>query len=255
MGGKGSLVVCSQHFLQRAQSSRLEPLFVPHNFDFTLPLENDQRYNKLVSEYLWVPEYRSNVTDRYEEPKDNIEDKGIFQSAELVRLRKPYSFNFEAGSEDTSSPSSAHVGLTLPHLQLLPNLQRFLKALTGWSPLAVFFAAEVQQKTWKRHSSKGSADVLCFRKDNERRIAIRRRSIDDASTIEWMTATLENWNGFDPFKLKITMKSKQKGKKLAVATVTATDGDAKKPTGESEDWVFTVNGGAKEIDYKLSGFK
>lgn len=244
-GGKGSLVVSSQHFLQRAQSSRLEPLFVPHNFDFTLPLENDQRYNKLVSEYLWVPEYRSNVTDRYEEPKDNIDDKGIFQSVELVRLRKPYLFNFEAGS-DTSGPSSAPV-------ELLPNLQRFLKALTGWNPLTVFFATEVQQKKRMRHSRKGSADVLCFRKDDEKRIAIRRRSVDDQSTIEWMTATLESSNDLNNSKLKITMKSRQKGKKLVLATMTATDGDAKKPTGESEDWIFTINGGARKIDNTLSG--
>lgn len=217
---------------------------MPHNFDFTLPLENDQRYNKLVSEYLWVPEYRSNVTDRYEEPKDNIEDKGIFQSVELVRLRKPYLFNFEAGS-DTSGPSSAPV-------ELLPKLQLFLKALTGWNPLTVFFATEVRQRRMSLGSRKGSADVLCFRKDNEKRIAIRRRSVDQ-STIEWMTATLENSNDLNNSKLKITMKSSQTGKKLVLATMTATDGDAKKPTGKSEDWIFTINGGARKIDYTLSG--
>ncbi|MCJ1268928.1 hypothetical protein MMC22_008816 [Lobaria immixta] len=253
-GGKGSRVVSSQHFLQRAQSSRLEPLFVPHNFDFTLPLENDQIYNKLVSEYLWVPEYRSNVTDRYEEPKDDMGDGGIFKSVELVRLRKPYLFSFEAGSEDTSRPSSAPVQLTLPHLQLLPNLQRFLKALTGWNPLTVFFATEVQQRRMMWHSRKRSADVFCFQKDKEKRIAVRFRSksADDESTIEWMTATFKSSRATPPSKLEMTLKFRQNGSKLVLATVIATDEDTERQTSLSEYWIFTVNG-AREIDYKLNG--
>ncbi|MCJ1422212.1 hypothetical protein MMC29_000091 [Sticta canariensis] len=256
--GNGSHVVCSKHILQDSQSSRLEPLFVPNNFDFTLPLQNfnDHRYTKLVSKYLLVPEYRSNVRDRYEVPND----KGIYDSVELVWLRNAYPFDFDAGSQDDSQPQSSHVDFALPSLRL------FLKSLTGWSPLVFFSATDVRHKPLWR-SSKGPADVLCFKKDNVKRIAIRRKFPVDESTIEWVTATLEKSLLIEPSKLKMTLKLSQKGKNVALASLKATNGDAEKPMQQSEDkkdWIFTVNiikggagnteWGARNIEYALNDF-
>ena len=256
--GNGSQVVCSKHMLQDSRSSRLEPLFVPNNFDFTLPLQNvnDHRYTKLVSKNLLVPEYRSNVRNRYEVP----DNKGIYDSVELVWLRNAYPFDFEAGSQDDSQPQSSHVDFTLPSLRL------FLKSLTGWSPLVFFSATDVRQKALWR-PSKGPADVLCFEKDNVKRIAIRRKFAVDESTIEWVTATLEKSLYIKPSKLEMTLKLRQNGKYLALAALEATDGDAEKPIQQSEDkkdWIFTVNiikgsagnteWGARDIDSTLNGF-
>lgn len=242
-GGKGSLVICAEHLLQH----RLEAWFIPNNFDFTLPLQ-DHRYTKLVSKDLLIPEYRSNVRDRYEEPKDNVKDRGIFDSVELVWLREPQFFDFEADSEDSSRPESSHVKLTLSN---------FLEILTGWKPLVVFSATEVTQQKEKwaiwRTSSKGPVDVLCFQKGEEKRIAIRRIAKDE-STIEWMTATLESSLDTKPSVLDMTVKSRQNGRKLALATVTATEGAAGKPTQQSEHWSFRVEGAARDIDCKLNGY-
>lgn len=229
---------------------------MPNNFDFILPLQNDHRYTKLVSKYLLVPEYRSNVRDRYEVPND----KGIYDCVELVWLRNAYPFDFEAGSQDDSQPQSSHVDFTLPSLRL------FLKSLTGWSPLVFFSATDVREKPLWR-PSKGPADVLCFEKDNVKRIAIRRKFAVDESTIEWVTATLEKSLHIKPSKLEMTLKLRQKGKNIALASLKATDGDAEKPMQQSEDkkdWIFTVNiikggagnteWGARDIDCTLNGF-
>lgn len=229
---------------------------MPNNFDFTLPLQNDHRYTKLVSKYLLVPEYRSNVRDRYEVPND----KGIYDSVELVWLRNAYPFDFEAGSQDDSQPQSSHVDFTSPNLRL------FLKSITGWRPLVFFSATDVRQKPLWR-PSKGPADVLCFEKDNVKRIAIRRKSVGDESTIEWVTATLEKSLYIEPSKLEMTLKLRQRGKSLALAAVKATDGDAEKPMQQSEDekdWIFTVNiinggagtteWGARDIESNLNDF-
>ena len=218
--------------LQGSQSSRLEPLFVPNTIDFTLPLQNDHRYTKLVSKNFWVPEYRSNVRDRYEKP----DDKGICDSVELVLLRADYTFDFEAGSQDDDEPQSSHVHFTLPNLRL------FLKSLTGWNPVVFFPATDVRQKTLWRTSKEQPADVLCFEKDNVKRIAIRRKSAIDEST-KWVTATLENSLHIKSSKLEMTLKLTQKGGSLALAALNATDGDAKRPMQRSEDkkdWIFTV---------------
>lgn len=180
-----------------------------------------------------VPEYYSNVRDRYEEPTD----KGIYDRVELVWLRNAYLFDFEADSENTS------------HLLILPNLRQFLQALTGWNPLVVFPAIEVLRKSWAmgHSSSKGSADVLCFQKGEEIRIVIRRKSPRDGSTIQWMTAILKGSLDIKPSKLEMTLTSMQKGKRLALSTVTATDEEAETPTRQSEKWYFIVNENALKI--------
>lgn len=188
------------------------------------------------------------MRDRYEEPKDNVKDRGIFDSVELVWLREPQFFDFEADSEDISRPQSSHVKLTLPN---------FLEALTGWKPLVVFSATEVAQKKerWaiRRTQNKGPADVLCFQKNVEKRIAIRMIEKDE-SDIKWITATLESSLDTEPSVLDMTLNSRQNGRKLALASVTATEGDTGKPTQQSEHWSFRVEGAARDIDCKLNGY-
>lgn len=181
------------------------------------------------------------MRDRYEEPKNNVEDKGTFKNVELVCLREPQFFDFEADSEDISRPESSPV---------------FLEALTGWKPLIVFSATEVAQKKerWavRRTQIKGPADVLCFEKNEEKRIAIRMIEKDE-NDIKWMTATLESSRHND-LMLDMTLNSRQYGRKLALATVTATEGAAGKPTQQSEHWSFGVKGDARYIDCKLHGY-
>lgn len=183
------------------------------------------------------------MRNRYEEPKSNVEDKGTFESVELVWLRDAYSFEFEAAAEDNSRPESTNT-----------KLLEFLKALTGWNLLVVFSAKEVaQHKKIMPASRKGPADVLCFQRNEEKRIAIRSIRKDE-STIEWMTATVESSLDISSSILDMTLKSRQKGSKLALAMVTATEGNAGKSTEQSEHWRFRVNGDARDVDCKLNGY-
>lgn len=249
--------MCSQHLWQPTPASRpdtvdrREPFFVPENFDFTIFLRDDQRYTELVSKYLWVPVYLSDVKDRYEMPKE----RGTFDRVELVPLHKEHRFSFEADSEEDSMSGPGPPTATLPN-SWNKGLQNFLSFLTGWKLLVVFFAVQVQHNKWS-HSRKGQSDVLCFQKGKQKRIAIRRKSAKDESTIEWMTATLEKAEVESKHEtLLLKLGSMQKGELLALATVTAVMLNAPKPSKskdlKSEDWTFTVKCGAAEVHHVLT---
>ena len=239
-GGEGSLIVCSQHLEPLSLYSWLEPFFVPNHFDFTIPLQNDQSHTQLVSKHLWVPVYRSNVRDRYEEPKE--EEKGVFEKVELVRLRNEHTFNFEAAFETGSTSGSTNKY----------TLRDFLQSLTGWNLLAVFFATKVHQHNTWPSSSKGSYHALCFEKGKEKRIALRKEYADDKSTVKWITAKLA-----DPQvdtkaqRLGAQLSSVQRGTFLILASVTAAAGEAQSSSKKPERWSFTVERGAATIHHAL----
>ena len=229
----------SQHLEASSLHSWLEPFFVPSHFDFTIPLQNDQGHTQFVSKHLWVPVYRSNVRDRYEEPKE----EGIFDKVELVQLRKEHTFNFKAPFETV---------FTMGNSQDY-SLQDFLKSLTGWDLRAVFFAAEVHQHNRWRSSSKGTYEVLCFRKGEETRIAMRKQHADDKSAIKWTTAKL-----VDPHvdtkaqKLEAQLSAVQRGKFLILDSVTAAAGETQSSPKKPERWSFTVERGAADVHRALA---
>ena len=239
--------MCLQHLKQPTLYSRFEPFFVPYHFDFTTPLQNNQRYTKLVSKHLWVPVYRSNVKDRYEKPKD----RGVFDKVELVRHRSEYTFNFEAASEtDIMLESHRHEptsGNSRSH-----SLLDFLKSLTGWNLQAGFFAIKVLQHNRWSSSNKGSYDVLCFHKGKERRIAMRRGDADDKDAVKWTTAKLVDPEVNSKTEtLEFQLSSIQRGKFLTLASVTAAEGETQSSSKKSEKWSFTVRHGAVDIHCAL----
>ena len=219
--------------------SRLEPFFVPNHFDFTIPVQNEQGHTQLVSKHLWVPEYRSNVRDRYEEPKE----KGRFDKVELVQLREEHTFNFEAPFETDSTMGNSQDY----------SLRDFLKSLTGWDLRAVFFATEVHQHNRWTSSSKGSHEMLYFRKGEETRIAMRRQYAHQKSTDKWTTAKL-----VDPQvdtkaqKLGVQLSSVQRGKLLDLASVTAATRETQSSPKKPEKWSFTVEHGAADVHHALA---
>ena len=231
------LVVNSQHLEAPSLDSWLEPFFVPKLFDFTVPLQNDQGHTQLVSKHLWVPVYLSNVTDRYEEPKE----KGRFDKVELVQLPGEHTFNFEVPFETDSTTGNSEDY----------SLRGFLRPLTGWDLLAVFFATKVHQhNTWP---SKVSYEVLCFRKGGEKRIAMREQHANDKSNVKWTTAKL-----VDPQvdtkaqKLRAQLSSVQRGKFLDLASVTAAAGETQSSPKKAERWSFTVEHGAADVYHALA---
>ena len=214
---------------------RLEPFFVPNHFDFTIPLKNDHGPTQLVSKHLWVPIYRSNVRDRHEQPKE----KGRFDKVELVRLPEEHTFSFEAPFENDSTMGNSQDY----------SLRDFLKSLTGWDLRAVFFAT----KNTRPSSSKGSYEVLCFRKGEEKRIAMRKQHADDKSTVKWTTAKLA-----DPQvdtkaqKLEAQLSSVQRGGFLDLASVTAAAGKRQNSPKKPERWSFTLERGAADVHHALA---
>ena len=238
-GGEGLHVVKSQHFEAPSLYSWIEPFFVAKHFDFRVPLQNGEGHTQLVSKHLWVPIYRSNVRDRYEEPKE----KGRFDKVELVRLGKEHTFNFEA-------PFETEFAMGNPQDY---SLRDFLKSLTGWDLRAVFFATEVHQHNKLSSSSKGSHEVLCFRKGEERRIAMRKQCADDESTVKWTTGKL-----LDPQvntkaqRLDAQLSSVQRGKLLDLASVAAAAGKTQSSPKEPKRWRFIVEHGAADVHHALT---
>ena len=229
----------SQHLEATSPYSWLEPFFVPDHFDFTIPFQNDQRHTQLVSKHIWVPVYRSNVRDRYEKPKE----KGRFDKVELVQLRKEHTFNFDAPFETDSTMGNSQDY----------SLRDFLKSLTGWDLRVVFFAARVHQHKTLPSSRKDSYEVLCFRKGEEKRIAMRKQHADDDDTVKWTTAKLA-----DPQvdtkaqKLEAQLSAVQRGKFLILASVTAAAGETQSSPKKPGKWTFTVERGAADIHHALA---
>ena len=238
--GKGSYAACLEH----THPSRLEPLFIPKNLDFALPLGTGQRYNRLVSKGLWVPQYQSDkafwVADR---PK-----RGNFEEVKLVCSSKTYSIGFEEDSDippnlpqESSTKGGGH------HLETTKscnkNLQQLLSILTGWTLIVIFSTTRFKQK--KRMSpNKGPADVLVFQRNREKRIVIRsfRPSDTDGNTIDWMTATLiDDRNqvhvNSEKRKLDVLLASMHKGQTLALSSVSAAGEEVEI---EPARWLFTV---------------
>ncbi len=239
--------MCSQHLERPTLDPWLEPFLVPYHFDFTIALQNDHRYTQLVSKHLWVPVYRSNVKDRYEEPKD----PGVFEKAELVRLRDEHAFNFVASSETDFMLEPRHTESTSGNDRSC-SLRFFLKTLTSWNLLAVFFATKVLQHHSWPSSSQGSCNVLCFQKGEEKRIAIRKEYGDDESKIEWITAKLTDPQVNSKTEtLEAQLSSIERGRFLTLASMTAAAGGTQRPSNKSEKWSFTVKHSAAGIHYAL----
>ena len=219
--------------------------------DFTLPLGEDRKYSKFGSKSFLVPQYRSNKEGKYERP-----GKATFKSVELAPLREKYFICFKEGSEvfyDTPYESGQQEEIN--HLETSDfcnkNLQQFLSILTGWKLLVVFSATDVQPKRRKHFYKRGPrarpADVLCFRKSGETRIAIRKKNAEEGYTISWTSATLNKVHvNTEIEELCLTLTSRRTGQKLSLATVTAADGKTEKDLNE-EIWVFKVASGSGEL--------
>ena len=190
------------------------------------------------SKSFWVPRYRSNKEEEYER------DDAIFESVGLVPLRAKYSLCFE---ESSNAPEETACE---PTHSCNENLQRFLSVLTGWDLLAVFPATDVRPKSRAPSFSRKRrpADVLCFRKQQETRVAIRRKDTDERCRVKWTSAILvEVHVATELQELYFELMSKQTGRTLALATVTAAAGETAKGTNKAESWIVTVGSGSGEL--------
>ena len=262
-------MVCLRQLLRSTQTSRLEPLFVPDNIDFTLSLGRDQRfdfpsslgrdrrYTALGSESFWVPRYRSNLEEEYERP-----GKAIFDRVELTRIHKKYFICFKEACDEPHDPVREPVREEGTNHPGTPNswnkdLQHFLNTLTGWNLLVIFVASDVRRKTrtysLNRRPTPRLADVLCFQKLGETRIAIRRKDAE-YETIDWTTAELVEINVDTSIeRLTLKLESRQTGTKLALATVTAADVETNNDTDKTETWHITVASGSGELRTVIRG--
>lgn len=252
--GTGSHLVYLRQPSSSTQPSRLEPFFVPCKFDFTLPLGEDQRYTKLGSEFFWVPCYRSNKENQYEKP-----DKAIFSRAELITLPKEYliCFTDESAISNAIAPGSAieeAVSQFATTKFCNNDLRGLLSKLTGWDLVIIFSAIDVQPErrgfSFKRR--RRPADVLCFRKTQETRVAIRRKDDVEENTIDWISARLVKIDvDTSTRELSLELESREIGRMLTLATVTAADGEresrAARSRTETETWVVTVASDSGEI--------
>ena len=246
--GAGSHVACLRQPLSSTKPARIEPLFVPHDIDFTLPLGKNQRYTKIGSQFFWVPQYRSNLEEEYERP-----GKAIFKSVQLAPLQKEYFISFEEACEisnDTAHEKAQKEGTNETRNFCNENLQHFLSILTGWNLVVIFAASDVKPKSWGPSFTKRPrpADVLCFRNGQETRVAIRRKDPDKEYTMDWTSASLiEAHVNTVAEELYLTLTSRQTGRTLALATVTAASGEAEKIVDKTEIWVVTVTSGSGEL--------
>ena len=252
-GGAGSFVLCLQRQSSSStQPSRLEPLFVPDKIDFVLPLGGDRRYTRIDSRHFWVPYYRSDQEKEYEKKQE----KAVCLSVELVPLPDTYPLCFGEDSDDSAGITrESQRNETVTHLETThfcnTNLQRFFTALTGWKLVVVFSATDVQPDKHRLPFNKRSrpADVMCFRTGLETRVAIRMKDPDDETTIDWISATLVEQVEVKTMvqKLYLMLKSRKKGRRLTLASVTAADGKMETVWNKTETWVVTVASGSGEI--------
>ena len=251
-GGAGSFVLCLlRQSSSSTQPSRIEPLFVPDKIDFVLNLEDDRRYTRFDSRHFWVPCYRSDKEEEYERPGE-----AVFSRVELVPLSDNYPLCFEEDADDpTGITRESRRNEAASHLETAhfcnTNLQRFLTVLTGWNLVVVFPATDVQpDKHWSPFNRRPKpADVMCFRKELETRVAIRTRDPEDETTIDWISATLVEQVQVKTMvqKLYLILKSRKKGRKLTLAGVTAADGTTNIVSDKTEAWVVTVASGSGEL--------
>ncbi|KAF6220118.1 hypothetical protein HO133_003249 [Letharia lupina] len=118
----------------------------------------------------------------------------------------------------------------------------------NWNLLVVFSATDVQPR-WRGPSfNKRPADRIHFRKGQETRVAIQRKDTDEGYNIDWKSATLVNVDvTTEAEKPDLKLTSRQKGRNLVLATVTAADGDTETGTDKTETWVVTVASGSGEL--------
>ena len=251
-GGAGSLVLCLlRQSASSTQPSRIEPLFVPDKIDFVLPLGGDRRYTRFDSRHFWAPCYRSDKEGEYELP-----GKAAFSSVELVPLPGNYPLCFEEDSGDcTGITRESRQNEAVSHLETThfcsTNLQWFFTVLTDWSLVVIFSAMDVQPDKHRLpfKNRPRPADVMCFRKGLETRVAIRTKDPDDETTIDWISATLVEQVHVKTQvqKLYLMLTSRKKGRKLILASVTAADGKTDTALDKTEKWVVTVESGAGEL--------
>ena len=251
-GEAGSFVLCLlRKSSNSTQPSRLEPLFVPDKIDFVLPLGGGRRYTKVVSRHFWVPCYRSDKEEEYEDP-----GKAVFSRVELVPLPGDYPLCFEENSDDpTDITHESRRNHAVSHdeskLFCNNNLQRFFTVLTDWSLVVVFPARNVQSDKHQLPFNKRPrpADVMCFRKGLETRVAMRMKDPDDETTIDWISAELVEQVQVKTMvqKLYFMLNFRKKGRKLTLLDITAADGKIDTGLDKTETWVVTVDSGSGEL--------
>ena len=224
---------------------------MPDKIDFVLPLGGDRRYTRLDSRHFWVPCYRSDKEEEYEKP-----GKAVFSSVELVPLPGNYPLCFEEDSDNpTGITRESRQNEAVNHLETTnfcnTNMQWFFTVLTGWSLVVVFSAMDVEPDKHRLSFSKRPrpADVMCFRKGLETRVAIRMKDPDNETTIDWISATLVEQVHVktQAQKLYLMLTSRKKGRKLTLASVTAADGKTGTSLDKTETWVVTVASDSGEL--------
>ena len=224
---------------------------MPDKIDFVLPLGEDRRYTRFDSRHFWVPCYRSDKEEEYQDT-----GKAVFSSVELVPLPGNYPLCFEEESDtSTSITRESQRNEAVSHLDTThfcnTNLRRFFTVLTDWSLVVLFPAMDVQPDKHRLPFNKRPrpADVMCFRKGLETRVAIRMKDPEDETTIDWISATLIERVQVKTRveELYLTLTSRKKGRKLTLATVTAADGKTDTGLDKTETWIVTVAGGSGEL--------
>ena len=206
---------------------------MPDKVDFMLSIGKDGQYSEIITSSYRVPQYKSNVEEAYERP----EEKAEFDRVELSGLRYPFSINFEKSSNSSE------------------NLRSFLNILTGWRLPLMFPALDVQPKRRVRlwNTKKLPADVLCFQKDRERRVVMRRKSPQNNHTIAWLSATLMGVHiRSEDEALDLNVIDRREGKALELATVTAVDSKHEDASNKTKYWTITVASGSGALYQALN---
>lgn len=251
----GTQVACLRDSNKHMQFSRLEPWFIPDAVDFALPPGKDQTFNRLVLESLWVPRYCSDESSW----RASLPEKGNFEKVELARSSKKIEieFNVRQNSPPDTADRIATQGTShKPNIEspcYNNNLQELLSILTGWSSISIFSARGFRQRGRFGHSTKDPANVLCFQKNGEKRIAIRtfKATDKDANTLDWRTATLveDDKDGVHvntaKKELDIILASMQKGQTLDLSSISAVGSRGSIEPGR---WVFTMDSGKATRD-------
>ena len=180
---------------------------------------------------------------------ERLIEKAVCKEVHLVPLTGKHLIRFEEVSETvhrTACKTDKHEELN--HLQSTnycnKSLQQFISILTGWTLLVVFPATDVRHRSsgiLRTTQKLGLADVLCFRKERETRIAIRRRDVKEGYTIEWIVAAVSKVDVDTKVQeLDFKLTSRQTGRKLVLGTLTAADCRTRNGTEETETWIVTV---------------
>ena len=221
---------------------RLEPLYIPHDADFSWALLEDQKHIDFKINGALTVRYRSNQDTMWEIE----EEKARFEGVELVAISQSYCIRFEEESISVCSNGKPCNKGQSQHVECTESsentLQVFLSKLTGWEFLAAFRIRKARHVKKLLSTTRDRADSICFRNKNTREIQLAIRCKDANGESFWTTAKLSHLNGVRPEEqeLEIELVNRQEGATLCLASITAAGKKRMASRDDCEKWIFMV---------------